>query len=842
MQNFFRQTKQVFLRGLGRFSSEATQRRLPHLRILISLIAVGTGLGIRQLGWLQPLELIWYDSLVQFQPRITSDSRIVVVGITEADIKALDRWPISDQVLAQALTNLQAYNPKVVGLDIYRDIPYGPGHQDLLTQLAADNLIAIKTVGGVEAPASVPAKRVGFNDVVLDTDGFVRRNLMAGTFEGEIVYSFALRLSLIYLDHSADQVSFDDRQIRVGDDTFQLLHRTSGSYQRLDSGGRQVMLRYRPADSIARQLSLSQVLAGDFDPEWIEGKVVLIGAIAESAKDSFLTPLTRLDNGEAVTPGVVIHAHMVSQVLSTVLDNQPSIWVLPDWAEAVWMLVWAVGGCWVSWRVKHPLTLGVFNMVAVSGLILISYGSFLQAGWLPTIAPLTSFALSQALAISYKRLYDSTHDVLTGLVTREDFIRQTARLMTSNENSASHFAVLFLSLNRLNIINESLGFNVGDEVLCIVVNRLRNVLKGRGKIARVGTAEFAIFVYQVKAVKDIQKLADSLNHEIGLPFDLYEKSLFLASSIGISLNQPGQKHCPEDMLRDAHTAMFRAKSQGKSHYEVFAIGMYQEKLVRMQLEADLRHALERQELCLNYQPIISLDTGKIVGFEALVRWHNPQKGFISPGEFIPVAEETGLIVPIGYWIFKTACEQIALWQAQFPAATPLMMSINLSPGQFAQPNLVEQISEILNTTAIQPETIKLEITESMVAENVEAAIGVLLLLKGLGIKLGMDDFGTGYSSLSYLSRFPLDTLKIDRSFVNAMHQVSSDLEVVRTIINLGHNLGMDIIAEGVEHQAQLISLTDLNCEYAQGFWMSKPLARELATDLLLAEPCWRSRG
>ncbi|PSN17830.1 diguanylate cyclase [filamentous cyanobacterium CCP5] len=793
------------------------------------------------MGWLQPLELILYDSLVQFQPEVKSDSRLVVVGITEADIKALNQWPVSDQVMAQALANLQSHNPKVVGLDIYRDIPQEPGHQELLAQLAADNLIAIETVGGAEAPPTVPADRVGFNDVVLDADGFVRRNLMAGTLDGETIYSFALRLSLSYLDYSTNQVRFDDQEIRIGTAVFQALHPTAGNYQRLDSGGRQVMLKYRSATPIARQLSLSQVLEGDFEPQWIEGKVVLIGAIAESAKDSFLTPPTRLNTGKAVTPGVVLHTHMVSQVLSGVLDNQRSIWFLPDWAEAAWMLIWAVGGGWVSWRVKHPLKLGVFNLVAVSGLLLISYGSFLQAGWLPTIAPLSSFALSQVLAISYKRLYDSTHDVLTGLITREQFIQQTARLIASSEKSRTRFAVLFVSLNQLNIINESLGFNAGDQVLCIVVNRLQRVLKGRGQLSRVGTDEFALFIPQARAAQDIQNFADHINHTISLPFDLRGKSLFLTSSIGIALNQPGEQHRPDDMLRDAQTAMYRAKAQGKSHYEVFAIGMHQEKLVRMQLETDLRYAINREEFFLNYQPIISLETGKIIGFEALVRWQNPERGLVSPSDFIPVAEETGLIVSIGHWIFKKACEQLAIWQAQFPA-TPLMMSINLSPGQFVQPNLMEQIGEILNSSKIRPDNIKLEITESMMADNVERAIDVLLRLKSLGIKLGMDDFGTGYSSLSYLSRFPIDTLKIDRSFVNTMHQVGSDLEVVRTIINLGHNLGMNIIAEGVEYQVQFATLAELGCEYAQGFWMSKPLSLDLATELLIADPSWREQG
>ncbi len=841
VQTLFPQTKPNFRSQIAKFLPGKSRLRLRYPGLCLSLVAAGLCVGVRHLGWLQPLELIVFDSLVQLQPSVEADPRILIVGITEADIQRLEQWPMSDRVLAEALANLQANEPKVVGLDIYRDIPQEPGHQDLLAQLKAANLIAIETFGSVPAPPSVPPERVGFNDVVLDSDGIVRRNLMAGTADDETFYSFALRISQTYLGRQDFPVTLEDDRLNIGDIPFKRLGPNAGSYQDLDSAGHQIMLKYRPATPVARQLSLTQVLEKDFQPEWVQGKIVLIGATADSAKDSFLTPFTRMDAHEALTPGVTIHAHMVSQFLSTVLDNQRPIWFIPEWAEMSWILVWAMAGGLISWKIKHPLALAGCNIIAIGGLGLINYGVFLQAGWLPTIAPIAGLVASQGLIISYKRFYDSTHDVLTGLLNRENFIKQLKSLITSSAKANSRYAVLFLSLKRFNVINESFGFDVGDEVLCIVVERIQKFLKGQGKIARVGTDEFALFIHNIQAVQDVRTLADRINQEIELPVDLHGKVLFLTSSIGIALNQPDSSYLPEDLMRDAHTAMYRAKSQGKSHYEVFALGMHQEKLVRMQLESDLHYALERQEFYLNYQPIISLKTGKIIGFEALVRWQHPEKGFISPGDFIPVAEETGLIVPLGRWIMQTACEQIAVWQAEFCSEIPLMMSINLSPGQFFQPNLIEQIDEILHATQVTRKSVKFEITETMVMDNVQGAIDLLLRLKELDIKLGLDDFGTGYSSLSYLSRFPIDTLKIDRSFVNTMHQVSNDLEVVRTIISLGHNLGMDIIAEGVEEQAQLTALADLDCEYAQGFFMSKPVAANLATDLLKANQSWPVR-
>lgn len=839
LQTLSTQPKPRFLSQIAKFLPGKSRLRLRYPGLCLSLAAAGLCVGVRQLGWLQSIELIVFDRLVQLQTPVEADPRILIVGITEADIQRLDQWPMSDRTLAQALANLQANDPKVVGLDIYRDIPQEPGHQDLLTQLKADNLIAIETVGSVPAPASIPPERVGFNDVVLDSDGIVRRNLLAGTVDDEIFYSFALRISQNYLGREDFPITLKDDRLNIGNVPFKRLGSNAGSYQDIDSAGHQIMLKYRPALPVARQLSLTQVLEKDFQPEWIQGKIVLIGATADSAKDSFLTPFTRMNANEALTPGVTIHAHMVSQLLSTILDNQYPIWFVPEWAEMSWILVWAMAGGLISWKIRHPLSLVACNIVAIAGLGLINYGTFLQAGWLPTIAPLASLITSQGLIISYKRFYDSTHDVLTGLLNRENFIRQLKNLITISEADNSRYAVLFLSLKRFNVINESFGFDVGDEVLCIVVERIQQFLKGQAKIARVGTDEFALFVDNIQAVQDIRTFADRINQEIELPVELHGKVIFLTSSIGIALNQPDRTYLPEDLMRDAHTAMYRAKTQGKSHYEVFALGMHQEKLVRMQLESDLHYALERREFYLSYQPMISLKTGKIMGFEALVRWQHPEKGLISPGDFIPVAEETGLIVPLGRWIIQAACEQIATWQAQFSADIPLMMSINLSPGQFFQPNLIEQIDTILRATQVKPKSIKFEITETMVMENVQGAIDLLRQLKELDIKLGLDDFGTGYSSLSYLSRFPLDTLKIDQSFVRTMHEVSNDLEVVRTIINLGHNLGMDIIAEGVEEQAQLTALAELDCEYAQGFFMSKPIAASLATDLLKANRNWR---
>jgi EAL domain-containing protein (putative c-di-GMP-specific phosphodiesterase class I) len=278
--------------------------------------------------------------------------------------------------------------------------------------------------------------------------------------------------------------------------------------------------------------------------------------------------------------------------------------------------------------------------------------------------------------------------------------------------------------------------------------------------------------------------------------------------------------------------MYRAKALGKARHEVFAVGMLREVIDRFQMESDIRQGIEQQEFSLHYQPVMSLKTGAIAGFEALARWRHRQRGYISPGAFIPIAEETGLIVPLGEWIFREACRQLYIWQQQFPQEPPLTMSINISGRQVIGTDLTRQLADILEETGVEGRCIKVELTESMVMNDVEAAIDLMLSLKELNLQLGIDDFGTGYSSLSYLHRFPMDTLKVDRSFISRIETGSEDIEIVRAIIALGHNLGMEIVAEGLETESQVQLLRQLNCEYGQGFFFAKPLSTAQAADFL----------
>ena len=414
------------------------------------------------------------------------------------------------------------------------------------------------------------------------------------------------------------------------------------------------------------------------------------------------------------------------------------------------------------------------------------------------------------------------HDSLTGLPNRAMFTELLKAEIESSKRRNDHmFAVLFLDLDRFKNINDSLGHTHGDLLLVAFAERLERTLRPIDTLARFGGDEFAILLSGMTDATDAVRVAQRISEELSQPFVLDKNSAFATASIGIALSSSGYDR-PEDILRDADTAMYRAKENGKARYEVFDHGMHARAVSRLQLESDLRQAVEQKEFSVYYQPIVSLETGCLHGFEALVRWNHPRRGLVLPADFIPVAEETGLIVPIGQWVLNEACAHVRQWQIDSPSHRSLSLSVNLSARQVAQPDMLERIKEALESSKLNPHCLKLEITESVVMENAEAAALMFKQLRSLGVQLSIDDFGTGYSSLSYLHRFPLNYLKIDRSFVTRL-TTDNDNAIVRTISTLARNLGMEVIAEGIETEEQYQQLKMLGCEYGQGFLFSRPV-------------------
>jgi diguanylate cyclase (GGDEF)-like protein len=392
------------------------------------------------------------------------------------------------------------------------------------------------------------------------------------------------------------------------------------------------------------------------------------------------------------------------------------------------------------------------------------------------------------------------------------------------------FAVLFLDLDRFKNVNDSLGHTFGDLLLVAFAERLERTLRPVDTLARFGGDEFAILLSGITDTTDAVRVAERIHAELSLPFDLDRSSAFATASIGIALSSSGYDR-PDDILRDADIAMYRAKENGKARYEMFDHDMHARAVTRLQLESDLRQAVEQKQFAVYYQPIMSLETGRLAGFEALVRWNHPRHGVVAPADFIPAAEETGLIVPIGQWVLEEACKKVREWQVSSPGHRNLSLSVNLAARQISQPDLTDRIKSALEESKLHPHSLKLELTESVVMENAEAAAQTFKQLRSLGVQLSIDDFGTGYSSLSYLHRFPLNYLKIDRSFVMRMTR-DNDNAIVKTISTLAHNLGMEVIAEGIETEEQYQQLKNLGCEFGQGYLFSRPVDAEGALNLL----------
>ena len=415
------------------------------------------------------------------------------------------------------------------------------------------------------------------------------------------------------------------------------------------------------------------------------------------------------------------------------------------------------------------------------------------------------------------------HDALTGLPNRSLFTEHLRlALGRAHQNDEYRFCVLFLDLDRFKNINDSLGHPCGDELLIMIARRLETCVRQSDVVARFGGDEFAILLESIQGPSDAIHVAEKVLQTISAPFKLTNHEAITTASIGVALSSPNYKEA-EDIIRDADTAMYRAKEGGKARYEIFDTAMHTRAVTLLRLETDLRRAIDNEELCVYYQPIVSVANGQLHGFEALVRWHHPERGVVSPTDFISLAEETGLILPLGLNVIREACRQLRVWQQRSFSDRDLIMSVNLSAKQLMESDLVERIAEVLQESQLKPWHLKLEVTESVVMENPEIAAVTLAKLRALGVLLSIDDFGTGYSSLSYLNRFPLHILKIDRSFISTMNQSDENLQIVKTIVTLAGNLGMEVIAEGVETEEQLNQLRLLKCQYAQGFLFSKPM-------------------
>ena len=472
------------------------------------------------------------------------------------------------------------------------------------------------------------------------------------------------------------------------------------------------------------------------------------------------------------------------------------------------------------------------NWTADEGAMLAEFGSI--AG--------TELQLRQMLSDrevrEQKLRHESVHDPLTGLPNRTLFMRRLSDAThRARRGQDGLFAVLFLDVDGFKLVNDSMGHHVGDEMLITIARRLEGCVRGGDIVARLGGDEFAILLERIADVRDAAMVAERVQEALQTPLSIGGYEHATSASIGVALST-GASEQPEYVLRSADIAMYRAKNSGRGRYEMFDRAMHAEALTRLQIETDLRHAFERDEFFLHYQPIVSLSQGRIIGAEALIRWRHFERGIVSPATFVPVAEDTGLVVPLGRWVLREACRQAHVWQGRGTEGQPFSISVNLSVREFGQPDLVRAVASILEETRCPAQSLRIEITESAIIGQKHPAIETIEQLRALGVGIHLDDFGTGYSALSYLHRLPLDAVKVDRAFTSSIDQEERPLHVVRAIISLAHAIGLEVVAEGVANLRQLELLREMGCDLAQGFIFSRPCNTEEMETLLSSAPRW----
>lgn len=523
--------------------------------------------------------------------------------------------------------------------------------------------------------------------------------------------------------------------------------------------------------------------------------------------------------------------------------------VTPLLLVSIAILLTAAGWCITllfRLRDRQLAVLGaVLGVVAITGTIVVlapmlSQGLVLtlQAVDIATLgvsvlALVTVMVLSRTLsssAISSETFYDPA----TGLPNRASFLNLLERSTRRAERQQPpSLAVLIVGLDRFKLINETLGHAAGDQLLIAVARRLLTCLRPGDVVARTGGDEFGILLHQIKDSSDAIRVAKRVQAVLKTPYGLADQEQPVTASIGIVTDE--NSYDAGTLIRDAGTAMDRAKAHGRDRYELYDETMHARALALIRLETDLRHAIEHDQLRLYFQPVVSLETGRITGFEALVRWNHPEQGLLQPSHFIPLAEETGLIIPLGWWVLGEACRQMSLWLEQFTDMPELSVSVNLSPKQFQESRLVERVKETIERSGFDFRRLRFEITEGVLMEEVDVSVETINELRALGIQVNIDDFGTGYSSLSYLQQLPIDTLKIDRSFVSDLDVSGQKPQVIQAIVGLARDLGISVVAEGIETQEQSARLKFLKCDEGQGFLYSEPVDGDTATKLLEAQ-------
>jgi diguanylate cyclase (GGDEF)-like protein len=608
------------------------------------------------------------------------------------------------------------------------------------------------------------------------------------------------------------------------------------------NGSGVLLARNRVLEKIARGSDVAAVLG-----EIVEVTEALAPGLSVAVH---LVDAERRD-GKRLSAGVVRSLPgEVARAMERIRFSEPFPAVAPGRAAAA-LPDWAAAWCEVHDALLHRHRLRwtrVFPAASDDGRVVAMLSVFRRAGVgsagvhdpaLQTMASLAALGVTRARALEQLRdceervRRDLWRDDLTGLPNRATLMQHLRRMLARSRRSARelHFGVLFLDFDHFKRVNDSLGHMAGDQLLAAIATRLTDCIRPGDIVARLGGDEFAILLERVREITEATRVAERVRQVLREPFQIHGIEVVTTTSIGIALGSRAYER-PEDILRDADIAMYRAKAAGKARYEVFDAAMHAHAVEQLELEADLHRALERGELRLFYQPVVSLRDRRLRGLEVLTRWSHPTRGLLTPASFFPAAEESGLIVEIGWWGFQEACRHMTRWLSSHPSRLPLTMHVNLSDRQLFEPDLTGMIERALAEAGLEPTCLVLDVSENVIMQKAESSVAILAQLKSLGLQIHLDDFGTGYSSLGYLHRFEIDALKIDRSFIRHLRAGGDNWTAVRTIVGLAESLAMEVIAEGVETEEQLDELLALGCRFGQGSLFHEPLSPECVEDLL----------
>ncbi|OYQ66041.1 hypothetical protein B9G53_05650 [Pseudanabaena sp. SR411] len=820
----------LFPKLLTNHRPKRRRSRLAYLlfKALPTIFATIILIPLLHLGILQPIEFWAYNSFTNWRGDRPWDERVIIIAIDDQSVSKVGRFPWSRDLYVQLLSKLEQTEASVVGFDILWS-EATPADQQLATSLARYQRVVLAMAWDKSGNPLLPIAPISNVSVAVghilkreDTDGIVR------------------------------QIDLQIQDIpTLGVAILQAYDLTTAAVTLLPELNQPLSINWTKRISDIPQVSFSDVIDGKVPASAFQNKIVLVGVTA-SGIDNLATPFDR----NPPASGVHLHAMVLQNLLqkSSLTVAQPSY----IWSFAL------LGSLFIGLILpRQNLWTGGISAFVLSGLwLVIAFGAFTANYLIDLAVPILMFLLTGfAIAIQerwqmYRSLkladaqilYESTHDHLTGLYNRTLIETRLQNLLYSqnthsqSENSQHLIAILWINLDRFKTINDTFGHPIGNLLLIEVGKCLQGSVPNTSSIARFGGAEFVILLENLRNEQEAIAIGDRIQINLQKTFKINDHDIEIFANIGIKFHLVnGLSNCdapemisPEILLRDADTAMFYAKKLGSPCNKVFDVSMRERVLERLQLEKDLRKAValsqdphnqDHQEFLIYYQPILSLNDMQIVGLEALIRWQHPERGLVSPTQFIPLAEETGLIIPIGDWIMRNACLQIKSWHQRFTKAKDITVSVNLSTKQLAQDDVLEKCLSILQQTGLAPEHLKIELTESSIMENPDFALGILTQMRQAGIHIYIDDFGTGYSSLAYLHKFPFDGLKIDRSFVNNIHANTNGMEILQAIIALAQSVKAHIVAEGIENLAQLNYLQDLLSEEGdgQGYFLFRPL-------------------